>query len=449
MRCFSWERRAMVWASGLSAVLGGATSPAWAAGFSIHTQSASGLGTAGAADAAGTQDISAIYSNPAAIRAFAGQHFSLGLAGIEMNTKFRDGVRKIPTVGVPAANEPKTKVNDFSKSGYVPALYGTHQVTADFGLGWSVTVPLATNSHYGREWVGRYHGIDTELQVTNFDLGGAYSILSHLHVGAGLQIQEGKGKLSGASNFGALTGVAAAEGKADIIAEYEGDNVGYGFTAGVLYNVLSELDIGMSYRSRVQHETTGDITFTGETPASAAYVESQAYETEGQLKITVPDVLSLGVSFKPTQDLTLFANVTQTKWSTLENLDLKYKNKVGDQRTLAKLEWKDVLSCGLGGAYQVHPHIVVRTGIARDNSPSNDRYRSPRSPDGDRTIFALGGGYIGEGWHVDAALSHTAVKDPTLDLKESDYPEAKGRGDLTGRYKISANTLMVQYGYQL
>jgi long-chain fatty acid transport protein len=503
------RQQRIMWILGLPALLGLSSGQAWAAGFALRAQSASNLGTAGAADTAGTQDISAIFSNPAAIGLFSGQRFSLGVASVMLNTKFKDGARTVPVIGTAASSETKTEVSGFSKNGYAPALYGTHQVSDSVNLGWSFTAPLSTNSDYGKDWVGRYHGIKTELQVLSLDLGGSYKILKNLHVGGGLQIQHGKGSLSGASNLGALsslkagndakaaltaagqgntslltgltgtaktfadnyrqalaagktteeasaaltqavaTAAATGDGKADVIAAYDGEGIGYGINFGVLYSPIEDLNIGVSYRSKVKHQTKGDILFSGESASASAYVDSQGYDKEGKLDLTVPDVISLGASYKPIADLTLFANVTQTRWSSLDSLDLRYTTSQGSQRILAKLDWKDALYMGLGGSYQLNSHFLVRAGVARDNTPTSDNLRSPRSPDNDRTLIALGGGYQGEGWQVDAGLSHTTVKDPTLNLKESDYPEAVGRGNLSGKYEVSANTLMVQYGYQL
>jgi hypothetical protein len=44
---------------------------------------------------------------------------------------------------------------------------------------------------------------------------------------------------------------------------------------------------------------------------------------------------------------------------------------------------------------------------------------------------------------------HTRFRDPTLDLKNDAYPEANGRGDFTGKYTVTANTLMAQYNHVL
>src|SRR6476620_8677175 len=76
---------------------------AFAAGFSIRGQSASSVGTAGASDVAGTTDISALFSHPAALGAFKGTNVSVGGAYIRPNAKFKEGNRTVPTVGVDAS----------------------------------------------------------------------------------------------------------------------------------------------------------------------------------------------------------------------------------------------------------------------------------------------------------------------------------------------------------
>ncbi len=490
-----------------------------AAGFAVRAQSASNLGTAGAADAAGNQDITAIFSNPASIAAFPGQHVVVGAGWVQPKGSFRDGERSY-TLNGGAVDKGESKTEDsFSKNAAVPALYGVHQVADSVSLGWSVTAPFGTYSDYGKDWIGRYHGVKTELQVVNFDLGASYKLNDQLAFGFGVQVQKAKGEITGASNFGAgyagglakasvsnvqtaLEGLAkndqsayaalsasdkkladaaiaaktqavaanqtadeitaavagvlknaasaavkSADGTADVFADYSGENYAAGYEFGVQYKPLSELNLGLSYRSQVKHKNKGSIGFSGDATGAQAYIASQAFEKDASLNLTLPDAISFGAAYQGINDLKLFANITQTRWSSVDALNVTYKSGAkGDQNILVKLGWKDVLSYSVGAAYSVQPEILLRAGLGVDKSPTTDALRSPRSPDADRTLASLGATYHKDNWHVDLGYMHTAIKTPKLQLKEADYIEAAGRGDLVGSYKVSANTFMLQYG---
>ena len=479
----------------------------WASGFAIPAQSASSVGTAGASDVAGVQDASAIFSNPAAMGAFKGHQLSLGLASLKVNSKFSDGKRTVPGTNLDAG-DPNSSSSGFIKPAMVPSVFGVHPLNDAVNLGWSLTVPWGTHSDYGNEWVGRYQGTQTELTVINLDLGGSYRINSKVVLGFGVQAQKAKGKIAGAGNGGAaavknaakalgaalpshLAGtdstaynalsanpVAAAvkakfeaipaatvaadvsgavntaaaqalptfEGKNDLIASYEGSDISYGFVLGVMYDPTDDLRVGFSYRSGVKHKSKGTISFDGETALGSAAAAQQP-AGDANLQINLPDVIGLGVSYKALQDLMLYGNVTYTKWSSLDKLDTIYAG--GAEDTLVQLDWKNSYAIAVGGTYKLNTNFLMRAGLGIDQSPTPDQYRTPRAPDGDRKTLALGLGYQRDNWQLDAGLSHTMVKDSTLQLREADYPGAAGRGNLDGSYKLAEDTFMIQYGLAL
>ncbi|MFW7381977.1 MAG: OmpP1/FadL family transporter [Oligoflexus sp.] len=243
------------------------------------------------------------------------------------------------------------------------------------------------------------------------------------------------------------------EGRNDIIAEYEGESIGYGFVAGLTYDPTPELRLGLSYRSSVKHKTQGDITVTGNTDTANAVVQSlglaPGVAVDGDLSLVLPDSVLLGVSYEVIPNLTLYSSFTYTMWSSIDSLNVIYKTI--DRNILVKLDFEDTLAIGLGGEYRLSEVLRLRFGAASDPTPTTDKLRSPRSPDNDRTVISLGAGYVAKNWSVDAALAHYIFKDPTLQLDENDYPEAKadGRGNLTGTYSASVNTFMLQFGYQI
>jgi long-subunit fatty acid transport protein len=347
--------------------------------------------------------------------------------------------------------------------------------------------------------------------VLNFDLAASYKIDDQWTVGLGVQVQQGSGLISGASNGGAavagsaaeefqaalqalgngdstnynnLSGLAAAikqsfeaqnpdfndqssvntaaqtaigtivaqqDGAADVIAEYEGNNIAYGMVFGLTYDPMPELRLGLSYRSSVTHETEGDIVLRGDNATADAVIQglglTPGVDSGASLQITLPDSVILGASYMVLPELTLYGNLTYTRWSTVDNLNVKYDT--ADRNILVKLDFQNTLAISLGGEYSLNENLALRFGLASDPSPTTDDLRSPRSPDNDRTIISLGAGYGQDNWQIDAALAHYMFKEPKLTLKENAYPEADGRGNLEGEYSAAVNTFMLQFGYQI
>jgi long-chain fatty acid transport protein len=502
---------------------------AFAAGFAIRGQSASSIGTAGASDVAGTTDISAMFSNPAALSAFKGTNVSVGAAFIMPKGEFSDGKRTVASTGVEAVNdsEDAKSSDDFGDNAVLPAIYASYEVNEDVTAGVALTAPFGTNSDYGKDWVGRYHGTKTELEVVNLDLAGSYKVMDNLKLGFGVQVQTGKGVIEGASNYGAaatasvartaaqtaaklvsdyytavgagdaaavaaantaieanqvakdfkaatqsaLAGqpvanyptiiqntltaagaqyvggqVVANEGKDDVYASYEGTSINYGFTLGVLYSPVPDVDLGLSYRSQVIHKTKGDFKLTGETAAAEAYAESIGLKRDADFTLPIPDIIGFGANYKGVTDMNIYLSASMTRWSKLKDLNVIPES--GDN-VVVRLDWEDVWHVGLGGDYKVNENVVLRAGVASDNSPTTDTLRSPRSPDDNRRMYSIGGRYQAEGWSADLGFMHTRFRDPTLNLKNDAYPEANGRGDLSGTYKVVANTFMAQYNRAL
>lgn len=443
----------------------------YGAGFAIKQQSASSLGTALAIDGTNTSDASGIFANPALISFMQGQQVSVGLTMISPSASFSDGKRTSwltnPTTGSqldPAVNNDSSSASGFTKNAGLPVLYGVHSINEQLGLGWALTAPYGTHTDYGRDWIGRYHGTKTDLSVLNLDLMGSYKFSSNLSVGLGLSAQKGTGEIAGATsgwavvaqadNTQAQTAYGADDGSDDIFAKFEGDSISYGFVFGVAYAPTAELFLGLGYRSKVSHDIEGDVSFSFEDSSNTTIVGTveavksatgQFRDGSGKLKLELPEMITLSASYQVMPEMKVYFNTSQTNWSSLKELSIDYGTS---SPILADLQWKDSLYVGMGADYKIDQNLIARFGLAVDQgAPPND-LRSPRSPDNNRTILGLGGRYKADGWSVDFGYSYASYDSPTLDLKNSNRG-ASGRGDLSGSYKVSSHTVMMQGNFMI
>ena len=75
---------------------------------------------------------------------------------------------------------------------------------------------------------------------------------------------------------------------------------------------------------------------------------------------------------------------------------------------------------------------MLRTGLTFDQSPTNNKDRSPRIPTGDRTIFSVGLGYkVMDNMTVDLAYSYLQEED--IKVTRTDAPGYRAK------YENSAN----------
>ena len=422
--------------------------PTMAAGYLLKEQSASGQGTSFAgvtANAAG--DASALFFNPAAMGALKGSEAVGVLSGIFPNSEGNNlrGTRAAALGGsvISGTGNP----GDVGVDAVVPAGYGVYALTPDIKLGLAVTAPWGLSTDYPESWTGRYHGIHSSLRTFNFQPTISYQVMPALTVAGGLQIQYAKSRLSQAIDFGSALraqGVPVAPGSRDGIGEVKGDDWGFGFTAGVLYEPVKGTRVGLSYRSAVTHELDGDGKFEG-VPAVPALRASFA-ETGVKAQFTTPDIVALGAYHELNSQWAVMADVQWTNWSRFQELRIRYDNPLrGD--TVTDEHWKDSWFFALGTAYKWNEKLTLRAGVAYDQSPVPDRYRTPRIPDADRYWLSLGAGYqVTENIRTDIGYSHIFANKAKMDLRDP-FPAAGSdalRGNLTGEYKAHVDIIAVQ-----
>ncbi len=94
---------------------------------------------------------------------------------------------------------------------------------------------------------------------------------------------------------------------------------------------------------------------------------------------------------------------------------------------------------GIGLSYEHNDIWTFRGGIAYDESPISDQYRTPRIPGEDRKWLAIGTSYkYSDHITIDAAYTHIFVSDPSInDHTNQGYI-------LSGDYDASVDILGVQ-----
>ncbi|MFW7381917.1 MAG: OmpP1/FadL family transporter [Oligoflexus sp.] len=426
------------------------SSSAYAAGFALRNQSASGTGVALSSDTVNISDASGMFSNPAVMSEFEGHHLSLNLNYTAANISAKDATLSSTELGGPHPVQGSAAVDDVSEPIIIPSLFGVHQINEDIHVGWSVAIPWATNTEYSQDWAGRYHGINTELVTTELTINGSYRINEMFNVGLGINIQQATGKFNSAVDLGLIgfsQGATGQEtiGRLDAISEFEGDSIAYGFQFGVFAKPRENLRVGFNYRSEVVHEAEGDMTFTGTNAQASQLLAGFAQDarfrnsTDAKLKLTLPAVYSLGVAYD-LDAFTVYGNLTHTGWSSFSEFTPEYNG--ARSRTL--LDWNDSLFVAVGGEYRLDDALTLRVGLAQDQGVTEDRKRTPRTPDNDRLIAAIGAGYkLNEMISFNAAYQKLFIEETTIELSDQDYPDAQTRGNLSAKLEIDPHIFVV------
>ncbi|WP_454018638.1 OmpP1/FadL family transporter [Azospirillum sp. Marseille-Q6669] len=420
--------------------------PAGAAGYLLKEQSASGQGTSFAgATANGMGDATALFFNPAALGSIEGNQAVGVLSGVFPTSKTSNarGTRATRLGGstIQGTSDP----GDIGMDAVIPSGYLAYTVSPDVKLGLAITAPWGLSTDYPESWTGRYHGIHSSLLTINISPTVSYRLMPDLTIAGGLQLQYAKARLSQAVDFGSIlaaTGVPIAPGSRDGVGEVKGDSWGFGFTAGMLYEPVKGTRFGVSYRSSVFHELDGDSKFEG-VPAVPALRASFA-NSPVRAKVATPDIISFGAYHELTSSFAVMADAQWTNWSRFKELRIRYRNPLRTD-TVTDENWDDSWFFALGAAYKWNEKLTLRFGVAYDQTPVTDQYRTPRIPDEDRYWVSIGAGYqVTDNIRTDIGYSHIFANKAKIDLRDNLTGSDAFRGNLSADYKAHVDVIALQ-----
>ncbi len=410
------KRAAWLVASGLLGFSGAASS----AGFSLIEESASGMGNAFAGGAASAEDASTVFFNPAGMTRLSGSQLSLVLHAIKPTAEFSN------TASVAAAGRPLGgNGGDAGNWTPVPNFYYVTELSQNLRAGLGISSPFGLKTEYDPSWMGRFQAIKSDLKTININPALAYKINDQLSIGAGLNAQYISAELTNAVYLG-----AGPEGQAKV----KGDDWSVGYNLGVLYELNPATRFGLAYRSDVRHKLEGDVTFTG-VPAPNGLISAE---------ITLPETVSLSGFHQINPQWAMMGDITWTRWSRFQELRIVRNTGITvGQPTIEN--WDDTYRFALGASYQQSKQLKLRSGIAYDQSPVSDAYRTARIPDADRTWLTVGATYqLSAKSSMDFGYAHIFVANATINNNNPSPPPGK----LVGSYDNSVDILSAQFNHR-
>jgi long-chain fatty acid transport protein len=167
----------------------------------------------------------------------------------------------------------------------------------------------------------------------------------------------------------------------------------------------------------------------------------------GQAKLTTPETLTLGFSQKIGNHWTLLTGAEWTNWSRFRDLVVRFDD--GRAPSVTQERWRDSWFISVGAEYRISEALVVRSGIAWDQTPVPNGTRTPRIPDTDRYWLSAGASWQPlQNVTLSAAYSHIIADESRVRLRDSG-PGTNDflRGDLTVNYSASVDIVSVQAAF--
>ncbi|WP_257304054.1 OmpP1/FadL family transporter [Geothrix campi] len=486
----------------LTLIAAGAFAPmAQAAGFQLREQSPSSQGNAFAGVSAGGADISALFFNPAVMTQYDGWQFSFGGTYVGLDVKLQDmtanrtpaltalGFNVVPnttTSLIPISGDPSHK--NSGVSAVLPEFNIMYSVNKDLKLGLSLNVPFGLTTEYDSNWIGRYHGLKSDLKTIDITPSLAYRVADQFSFGVAFIARKADAELTNGVDYGTAlalkvgSGLAAAglspvapgpgqnspvatvamsgpnatfgtpgyaiPGAWDGTAGLKGDGWGYGWKAGFTWQPSKDFRLGGAYSAAMTMTLKGDATFNFPTamPATdlAALQGAGLRNGKGQADLALPATASLGFDWQVNPAFSLQGEVAQSTWSRFKELRVKFDTGLADSVT--NESWKNTWFYSVGGTWKVDQDWTVRAGLAYDQGAVDENHRTPRIPDNDRKWLSLGLSYnLSKKTAIDVGYSHLFISDSKINL--SSAGDNLTRGSLNATMKATIDILGVSLRY--
>jgi long-chain fatty acid transport protein len=271
---------------------------------------------------------------------------------------------------------------------YVPAGLGNEWNGADL-------LPL---------WPGGPYKWSTMVAMFTVSPAVAFKLSDQFSIGATLNINYGIAKLKkpGLGQF-----------------EMDLDGTAFGATFGALFKPSEKFSIGVCYKTQLKAKLKGDATMSG------APLYGLPTTDKAELNATWPMWLAGGIAIKPTDKLTITADVQYTNWKKMDTLPLIFSN-VGWKAAFESgaeilLYWEDTVQLRAGLEYMVSEKFALRGGYYYDPGPGPKKTLNILLPEVTYNWITLGFGYKTEKITLDVGLEYAMGKDLTAQPSEIIY----------------------------
>ncbi|KHN54641.1 long-chain fatty acid transporter FadL [Pectobacterium fontis] len=374
-----------------------------AAGFQLNEYSSSGLGRAFSGEGAVADNATSGSRNPATMTMFDRPSFSGGVTYINPDIDINGS----------SSSGQNADARNIAPHAWVPNLHFIMPLNEQWAIGASAVTNYGLATEFNDNYVAGSIGGKTDLVTSNLNLSAAYRLNQHFSFGLGVnavyadaKIVRHAGELSAA--FPSSLGVTSSTE----ISRLEGKEWGYGWNAGLLYEVDENNRLGLTYRSKVDIDFNGD--YSNQLPVGTGALNGAT--VPGKLTLNLPEMWEASAYHRVAPKWAVHYSLTYTSWSQFQ--ELKATGSSGQTLFQKDESFRDAYRIALGTTYYHDDNWTFRGGIAFDDSPVPADKRSISIPDQDRFWLSAGTTYaFNKDASVDVGVSYMHGKKVTITEK--------------------------------
>jgi long-chain fatty acid transport protein len=413
-----------------------------AAGFQLlGEQNASGIGNAGAGSAAVAENASTIFYNPAGMTQLRKREISVGATMVKTNLEFSNNGSSVGATLGASGNG-----GNGGALGLVPNAYMSWAVAKDIYVGFGIGAPFGLKTEYDNPWIGAAQSVSFDIKTMNLNPSLAWRANEWVSLGFGVNLQRVEAEYIRAA--AAIDGPGSAGFAGSTVKLKLSDNA-WGWNAGALFTLAPATKLGVSYRSAIKYETTGDISISSNGSAAAIATTNGLIATglasDARAKIKLPATFILSLAHKLDDRWELLSDASWTGWSSIPKVDIirTSGNLNGQNAQTLDTDFRDTWRFAMGANYKLNDEWKLKMGVAYDQVPIRDaEHRLVSLPDNNRTWLSAGVQWKpSKLTRVDVGGAYLYVKDADINNNET----AVGRGLVKGTYKDSVYLLGAQF----
>jgi len=339
--------------------------PVFAGGLWLNEFGDFSGGRASAGAPAGVDDAATLAYNPASGTRLDDSHLFVAGGVFLPNTKF-DVEYTTPRFG---------DDNGGSAGNDAPAasLAYVHDLDSDrWSLGAYLGALSGAGLDYNDDWTGRYQATEVDLMVVTLAPTVGYRITDHLSVGASLQYWY--------ADFMQKLAVPRPlrPDLPDGRAKLDGDDTGFSYTLGAMYELTERTRFGVMYQSEVQPKFSGNLK-----------LKPIDLEAQSDTQLTLAEYARLGIHQDLDERWSVDFTIGWDNWSKLDNVLIS----TGDRQAGLATNWRDTYHYAWGAQYRPGGKWSFTGGVSYDTNPVDEKWRGAELPVDRQVRYAVGAQY--------------------------------------------------------
>lgn len=325
-------------------------------GFRVESPDAATLGK-GTAFVGEANRPSAVYYNPAGLNQLKDIEISVGGAVIAPRESYKDN----------SGQTTQMRNHEF----IIPHVYIVAPVNQKLTIGFGASSFWGLGTEWASNSFSRYVATKNDLMNTDSMFTASYQVTEQWSIAASAdndysKVDENKNVLQ--SNF-----------VDDANLSLKAKDDAWGYRLATLFKINQKNQVGLMYRSAIHHNYIGKLYLDGLNNnlaiglgGAASYQTvfgGSSYQTRVTEKVTLPQSIVMGYSFKPSAKWTFNFDLEWMNWSRFKQEALNFPDETDATRLSVlnngnpiKHHWHSAFSEAIGGEYAVNERLRLRTG---------------------------------------------------------------------------------------